>query len=95
MDDRAVLNVRAAADNDIVDVAAHGATVPDARFISNDHIADNKRVGGDKDVSTDLRGFPLIRQELLHIFPQNVILSVAKNLPIYKKKGDPSASASG
>jgi hypothetical protein len=55
VDDSAVLNVAAGADDDPVHVRAQHAIVPDARFRPELHLAYQLRAGGDKGSRVQLR----------------------------------------
>ncbi len=58
---RAVLNVRALADADVINVAAQNRTEPNARFRADFDIADDNRIVGDKCRFVNFRMFVLKR----------------------------------
>jgi len=67
MHHRIILDVRARADADMVYVAAHDATEPDAGMIADFDIADNHRPRRDEGGGGDFWGFAFVWKNLRHL----------------------------
>src|SRR5579884_1272864 len=81
VEDRAVLNVGARADANVVDVAAHDNHRPDARVFADDHVSDNDGRGIDVGGGRDLRPLAFVGTNVrhapqLHSCPFRVIFRV-------------------
>ena len=63
VDDAAILNIAARADDDPADVGAQHAVIPDADIGADGDIADNPASRSDKGAVVNLRRFPIDRND--------------------------------